>query len=49
MVAIDYERRAIDLGPNANAEHCYRLIAQKADHTSGGKPAEMQYWEGMDT
>jgi hypothetical protein len=38
MVAIGDQCRAVDLSANADAEHRHSLVAQKADHASGGKP-----------
>ena len=43
MVAVGYERRAVDLSANADAKYRHGLVAQKADHASDGKPAEMHH------
>jgi hypothetical protein len=43
MVAIRDQRRTVNLTANSDAEYGYGFVAQKADHASGSKPAEMQH------
>jgi hypothetical protein len=48
MVAIGDQRRAVDLPSDADAKHRHGLVAQKADHAGGGKPAELYDLAGVD-
>jgi len=48
MITIGDQGRAVDLPSDADAKHGYRLVAQKTDHASGGKPAELRNRAGVD-